>query len=151
MRDESDHARPDAPRRARPSPFRLCFILHPSPFILLFPCSPPPRPRVTPPPRPNPPPPRPPPPPPLGRSPPPPLSHRPRPPKPVTPAALVLVAAELIVDPVAGDVSVRLAFDRPIDVTNLVPAQITVDDAAGAGWSYAGSGVASRPDARTVV
>jgi hypothetical protein len=84
----------------------------------------------------------------------PPIAFQPRPPfrrrKP-RPAPPVLVAAELVFDPVTGDPCARLAFDRAIDVSRIAPAQVTVDDAAGAGWSYAGSGVASRPDAKTVV
>src|SRR4051812_35661467 len=48
------------------------------------------------------------------------------------PAALVLAAAELIVDP-ENNVFVRLTFDRAIDVGGLVASQVTVDDEAGAG------------------
>jgi hypothetical protein len=47
--------------------------------------------------------------------------------------------------------SVRLSFDRPIDVSRLDPARITVDDASGAGFTTPGTGVAGRPDDRTVV
>src|SRR5215217_2435814 len=64
----------------------------------------------------------------------------------VAPAvALTLAAAGLIVDP-ENNVFVRLSFDRAISLAGFVPSQVTVDDEAGAGWAYAGTGVASLPD-----
>src|SRR4051812_8121082 len=65
-------------------------------------------------------------------------------------AALVLAAAALIVDS-ENNVFVRLTFDRAIDVGGLDAAQVTVDDESGAGWAYAGTGVASTPDASSVI
>jgi hypothetical protein len=66
------------------------------------------------------------------------------------PGPLVLVAAELGADPF-GEYLVTLTFDRAIDVAALDPSQVTLDDAAGAGWVYAGAAIDSRPDPRTLV
>lgn len=76
-----------------------------------------------------------------------PPQRRPR----VVAAPPVLVAAALEADPVTGDWLLRLAFDRAVDVSGLAPGQITMDDAAGSGWVFVGSGVYSRPDPRTLV
>src|SRR4051794_11361830 len=101
-------------------------------------------------------------------------SFRKRPGKPLRRrAALTLVAADREGDPVTGDWRLRLAFDRPVDVSALAPGQVTMDDAAGAGWVYAATapgpgqvpmdaaagagwvsaatGIYSRPDPRTLV
>src|SRR3954469_20505479 len=88
-------------------------------------------------------------------APPPTLTFQPR--KPAVrrarapPGALVLVAAAREADPVTGDWLLRLAFDRPVDVSGLAPGQGQMDDLSGAGWVFVATGVASRPDARTVV
>lgn len=61
---------------------------------------------------------------------------------------LTLVAAALVFDDPA--VFVDLVFDRDVNMDGLDPSQITVDDAAGTGFSYAGSGGGVPPDAQTV-
>jgi hypothetical protein len=65
--------------------------------------------------------------------------------------ALTLVAAALDSDPVTGDWLLRLAFDGAVDTSGLAPGQITMDDAAGSGWVFVGTGIDSRPDPRTLV
>jgi hypothetical protein len=74
-----------------------------------------------------------------------------RPPKPAPPAPPVLVAAAQESDPVTGDWLLRLTFDRAVDASGLAPAQVTMDDAAGTGWVFVATGVASTPDPQTLV
>ena len=62
-------------------------------------------------------------------------------------APLVLVAAGFD----DATETVALAFDRAVDVSAIDPAQVSVSDAAGTGWAYVGSGVASQPTPATVV
>ena len=72
-------------------------------------------------------------------------SRRPR----SAPPALMLVEAEFTY--VGPGATLRLEFDRAIDLDAFVPAQITVNDNAGTGWQYGGTGVVDTPDPQTVV
>ena len=47
--------------------------------------------------------------------------------------------------------TLTLAFDRAIDLSAFDPSQVTVQDPAGTGWAYAGTGVVDTPDPQTVV
>src|SRR5687767_13107278 len=71
--------------------------------------------------------------------------------KPPAPAvALTLVSAELTFN-AEDDAVLVLTFDRAIDVAGLDGSQITVDDAGGMGFAYAGTGVDSVPTPQSVV
>ena len=58
---------------------------------------------------------------------------------------LTLASAEIVsYEPTV----LRLRFDRAIDVTGIVAAQITVEDPSATGFAYVGTSVADTPDAR---
>ena len=67
---------------------------------------------------------------------------------PAAPALTLLEAEFTYVGPGAA---LRLEFDRAIDIAAFVPAQVTVQDPAGTGFAYVGTGVVDTPDAQTVV
>ena len=68
---------------------------------------------------------------------------------PPAPAALTLLEAEFTYVGPGG--ALRLEFDRAINLDAFDPSQITVNDNAGSGWQYGGTGVVDTPDAQTVV
>ncbi len=47
--------------------------------------------------------------------------------------------------------TLRLEFDRAIDLAAFDPSQVIVQDPGGTGFAYAGTGVVDTPDAQTVV
>jgi hypothetical protein len=63
--------------------------------------------------------------------------------------ALVLESAEFSY--IGPGAALTLTFDRAIELSSFDPSQITVQDPAGTGWAYAGSGVVDTPDPQTVV
>src|SRR5688572_10327382 len=68
---------------------------------------------------------------------------------PPGPAALTLLEAEFTY--VGPGATLRLAFDRAIDLSAFDPSQITVQDPLGTGFAFAGTGVVDTPDPQTVV
>ena len=67
----------------------------------------------------------------------------------VAPPALTLVEAEFTY--VGPGATLRLEFDRAINLSSFDPSQVTVQDPAGTGWAYVGTGVVDTPDPQTVV
>src|SRR5688500_5300447 len=65
------------------------------------------------------------------------------------PPALVLEAAAFAFVGPGG--TLTLSFDRAIALGGFAPSQVSVQDPAGTGFAYAGTGVVDTPDAQTVV
>src|SRR5688572_18701086 len=75
--------------------------------------------------------------------------HRKRRPTAPAPATLTLIEAEFTY--VGPGATLRLEFDRAINLDGFNPSQVTVQDPGGTGWAFAGTGVIDTPDAQTVV
>src|SRR5688572_28099137 len=75
--------------------------------------------------------------------------HRKRRATTAAPPALTLLEAEFTY--VGPGATLRLEFDRAIELSAFNPSQVTVQDPGGTGWAFAGTGVVDTPDAQTVV
>ena len=69
--------------------------------------------------------------------------------KKAPPAPLTLVEAEFTFVGPGG--TLRLEFDRAINLDGFSPSEVTVQDPSGTGWAYVGTGVVDTPDPQTVV
>ena len=67
----------------------------------------------------------------------------------IAPPALTLIEAEFTY--VGPGATLRLEFDRAIDLDGFNPPAITVQDPSGTGWAYVGTGVVDTPNPQTVV